>query len=409
MSDENPFEGELMDIEPPRDVVKRAPTSLQKLTQLGEEAVERVMRRYPHFGEEYRRGSPKPPEKKEYQSIIWGLLREQKPKYTESDFQDYVLAMMNQEREGPAKVRGIVTGALLHLLTVRNRRQGKRTRVHLNGHGGRMDYLCMQAGAVDELIIENFRGKEIASGFTLTHPGSVVVCRNVRDGQNVGFSSKGIETCLFDDVEGNAGVGMEGSTILFNRCIRGKDMGGIGSSSTGDLVVFSGCTDSDDGIGRYINQAEPFGGLLLFSGVEGKNMGGNASAQHLVMKNVRGDYAAKGIRSARYMMLDGVDGNYAAAIEENFLGRKNEACLLLRNVRGIPAVESVSRFADDPAAQREAEMVYERSRPDIDTILALCGRIQETPTEGLVALAREIHVRGQEYKKRHLIEGYLPR
>lgn len=60
-------------------------------------------------------------------------------------------------------ILGIFTGCLLTLLTEYNRREKKRTRVVIDGHGRGFDHLFSCARYVDELVLKNLKGSRICS------------------------------------------------------------------------------------------------------------------------------------------------------------------------------------------------------------------------------------------------------
>src|SRR3990167_504206 len=77
----------------------------------------------------------------------------------------YISAKANSDydTEIQQEVLGMYTGALLQLLTKRNKEQGKPAIFHFNGRGNRFDYLFYFAKFIDDIIIENFTGKYICS------------------------------------------------------------------------------------------------------------------------------------------------------------------------------------------------------------------------------------------------------
>ena len=82
--------------------------------------------------------------------------------FTELDLETFVLAKPNQDYSvRVSKVIGFYTSALLSILTKRNSKKGKRTKLRIDGSGLTSDCLLHYAGHVDELILENFSGGNI--------------------------------------------------------------------------------------------------------------------------------------------------------------------------------------------------------------------------------------------------------
>ncbi|MBT5022877.1 hypothetical protein HOK51_07645 [Candidatus Woesearchaeota archaeon] len=85
-------------------------------------------------------------------------------KFDIADLTSFVHARSNSDGfENELVVLGLYSGALLSLLTKRNILLNKKTRVHINGEGNNFPYLFNYAQYVDEIIVENFKGKEVCS------------------------------------------------------------------------------------------------------------------------------------------------------------------------------------------------------------------------------------------------------
>src|SRR3989338_1327908 len=157
--------GALTGIEEARDAQVRNQTTLDKLIEVCEYVITKYISEF---------NAPKlvPYKSSEFQNQlyikIYKEIKEQKLKeveFTEKDLQQYISAKANSDydTEIQQEVLGMYTGALLQLLTKRNKEQGKPAIFHFNGRGNRFDYLFYFAKFIDDIIIENFTGKYICS------------------------------------------------------------------------------------------------------------------------------------------------------------------------------------------------------------------------------------------------------
>ncbi|MBS3121970.1 hypothetical protein J4434_03755 [Candidatus Woesearchaeota archaeon] len=91
--------------------------------------------------------------------------------FNEGDIASLVLAEANNEYSVNEKlVLGVYTGCLASLLTERNRKEGKRTRIHIDGKDNIFHFLFLFARDVDDIIVENLKGSWIC-GYIASHNG----------------------------------------------------------------------------------------------------------------------------------------------------------------------------------------------------------------------------------------------
>ncbi len=113
---------------------------------------------------------------------------------------------------------GLYTGCLLQLLTERNRAAGLPTSFYFNGEGERFDYLFNHAKNVDEIIVDNFRGKQLCS-YIASFGGNVnkIMLTNC-DGF---YSNSGEKIASYD---GRAGyiIGINNSRCEFKSCVQNE-------------------------------------------------------------------------------------------------------------------------------------------------------------------------------------------
>ena len=149
--------------------------------------------------------------------------------FSDSVLQEFILRVdsENLSRRGE-RILGSYSGCLLEFLTEKNKLTGKRTRVYINGIGKKFNYLFWRAKHIDELIVDNFEGRDICARIA-EYDGSanaVIVCNSI--GGNI-----------LDYVgHGRAKVGLVAS---INNIVKGSDCGGVGSdgSQTGLIALIN--------------------------------------------------------------------------------------------------------------------------------------------------------------------------
>ncbi|MBT5022793.1 hypothetical protein HOK51_07875 [Candidatus Woesearchaeota archaeon] len=82
--------------------------------------------------------------------------------FTESDLESFVKLKSDECSDHiTKKVVGFYTSALLRVLSKRNHAKGKKTKLRIDGRNSTFDYLFYWGGQVDELVLENFSGRDI--------------------------------------------------------------------------------------------------------------------------------------------------------------------------------------------------------------------------------------------------------
>jgi hypothetical protein len=89
----------------------------------------------------------------EYYNKIYADLQAENIPFTQNDLINFIHACSNGDSSVPL---GLFTGCMLHDLTFRNKDVGKRTKMHIDGHGNRFDFLFLHCRQIDELVVENF-------------------------------------------------------------------------------------------------------------------------------------------------------------------------------------------------------------------------------------------------------------
>lgn len=149
-----------------REIKERESTSLEKLLEIGKKIVRKYAVKLPahfqRFYDEFKLDKLDEPYEDIYQEL---KCRELKGiDFSKTDLQNLVLSFVNNNSDNyEAIILGLYTGNLLHMLTQRNKEQGKRTNIYINGYGNRFDYLFFYAKVGNNLIVENFKGNWICA------------------------------------------------------------------------------------------------------------------------------------------------------------------------------------------------------------------------------------------------------
>lgn len=198
-----------------------------------------------------------------YKELKHDLLRDFE--FDEEDLRSFVYAAHTNEYNGQERiVLGAYSGCLLHLLTERNKSKGHGTRFYIDGKGIKFPGLFSFAKEVDELIIENFKGRQICS-YLASNIGSVnlVIGRNI-EGENA-FSSIAADKGRASIV---AGINIKGDGALLNIGKHGltglvlgsgiegkKSLSSVGEHGVAGIIVGNDITGEYpfDGTGNYGN------------------------------------------------------------------------------------------------------------------------------------------------------------
>ncbi|MBS3121971.1 hypothetical protein J4434_03760 [Candidatus Woesearchaeota archaeon] len=174
--------------------------------------------------------------------------------FTGDDLIYFISAKANNDYGEPGSFAlGLFTGCLLHLLTIRNRAQGRRTRFYINGQGNKFDYLFCGAREVDELIVDNFNGSHLCThvGSFNGHVDYVVIMNSSgeRLGSNIGSDHGEINNVIFINTNGESTALCIGSPFDSNKTkIRKNQIGNvIIVNNYGEDVAWS------VGFGSYVN------------------------------------------------------------------------------------------------------------------------------------------------------------
>lgn len=98
----------------------------------------------------------------EVYQAMYKKIEKKLPEYNEKDLTSLIFTKANNEHDKKESTAlGLYTGILLHILTKRNQKKGKKTQFYINGKGNKFDYLFYFAKEVDELTIESFTGDNI--------------------------------------------------------------------------------------------------------------------------------------------------------------------------------------------------------------------------------------------------------
>lgn len=129
--------------------------------------------------------------------------------FNKEDIKDLIFAKVNNDYNVyETQVLGAYTGCLLNLLTERNQKDGKRTKLYINGHGNRFDYLFFRTTNIDELIINNFVGDWIGSHAGETGKINFLCGLNIDGDQTFLYAGNDCKTNFI------GGINLKGNNIL---------------------------------------------------------------------------------------------------------------------------------------------------------------------------------------------------
>lgn len=206
--------GNLKEIDDARDVHVRKQTTLEHLIVIGEELKTRfqsLVNNSSNFSLIYDNVYTPA-----YDTAL-GLLAN--VSFQEDDIKEYVFSNLNRDDAISEKmILGMYTGFLLDILTRRNKSKdnakGKRTRIYINGHGSRFDYLFFFAKTIDELIVDNFRGDSICSfiGSYYGRTNSIALLNIIGDGtaSNIASNHGKVEQVISINNNGKGLIGCGG-------------------------------------------------------------------------------------------------------------------------------------------------------------------------------------------------------
>ncbi len=159
------------------------------------------------------------------------------PDYTEQDLQSLLLAKANNNYpDKEAKVLGMYTGVLLHVLTERVEKEGKKAVFTFDLHGSQFNYLFYFAKRAGEVTVKNVKGN-YACSFLASYDGTAE--KVVLEG-NEGKDA----ACWAGSTNGNVGTlviqGNKGDAAAYRA---GNDNGNVGTlvihGNKGDWAAYS--------------------------------------------------------------------------------------------------------------------------------------------------------------------------
>ncbi|MBT5022032.1 hypothetical protein HOK51_07770 [Candidatus Woesearchaeota archaeon] len=145
----------------PKGVKVKDSSKLEKLIEIGNS----IMTRFVDSCSEYSRNEDSRLHPEIVKILKTELLSEFE--FNTDDLISFVHAKSGVEgSETELKILGFYSGALLSMLTEKNIWLNQKTRVHINGEGNSFPYLFSYAQYIDEIIIENFKGKQVCNNIS---------------------------------------------------------------------------------------------------------------------------------------------------------------------------------------------------------------------------------------------------
>jgi len=253
-----PLFPKLLGIQKHREVVERPQTSLEKLLDIEVE----ITRRYAaELQGKYVWDS-----RREYDMLVKELQeRTAQLPYTARDLEDLVHAKINTDYNDSRQMAlGLFSGALLDILTQRNRREGKETTVKVNGNDGKFNYLFAYARNADSIDVENFEGDYVC--FRLGSFGGEVkkaAAKNIKGNWTLagaGINKGSVKTITAHDITGDFTLWSAGSYEGSVKTITAYDI-------TGNWTLWGAGSNGSVGSIKYRNLK----GTEVLSGVVSKS------------------------------------------------------------------------------------------------------------------------------------------
>lgn len=147
----------------------------------------------------------------ELYETVYHQMKESLPDFNEDDLTNFVLEKADgRYHPKAAKILGLYSGCLLHILAERNNEKDKKTCIYIDGKNKKFDHLFNLARKVDCLILENFKGECVGS-YVGTYKGKagVVIGKNIEGDtalENLGSDEGCIDLAM--------GINIKGGTAL---------------------------------------------------------------------------------------------------------------------------------------------------------------------------------------------------
>ena len=306
--------------------------------------------------------------------------------FDEKDLEQFVRINMDSDSERNLEThKGRFTAVLLDLLIERNREKGKETKIHINGEGGRFNYLFYQAKKVDQLIVENVSGDHICQHLGADGNANLVVLIN-NNSENLACSAGSlgaVNTLLaIDNSAGELGgdIAREGKLNLAV-CV-GNTAGSIARNAGAKHGRINMMLVADN-VSGCILENHPFGSVVYK--VEGNRSYSKVSEVRNLSADMRFGFVqnCKGLRSlcagyqseARILVIDGCLGlQYRSSLENQYR-----------------FVSKLVLHQGEDSLSREGPVVYRGDRVSQE-YLAVVGQYK---ADKILALARTIK-KGQD-------------
>lgn len=247
VGDDRPFEG-LEGIEPPREVTKRDPTTLETVLALEEEM------RGPLA--EIFRDEKKGVDTLDYDSTVRDRYSEELKSrlkdvpVTVDVLIEFISTHTLYSLDEPERMaRGMFSGMLLSHVTERNAQERQPTVMRIDGHGGSFPYLFAYAKIINDLTVENMSGEKILyMAASLGGRAKKITARNIQGnccGEGCASNGGRVGMVVFQNITGNntalalSNMGGKVDTVIFSG-IRGRIGDAIAYDERIKLVYIEG-------------------------------------------------------------------------------------------------------------------------------------------------------------------------
>lgn len=349
----------LENIEPSRDVHVRLISTLEKLTELENDI---VGKHTPLNGSN--------PTHSDYDIIHWNTLKRiEGIDFDSDDIAQFIFSVSYKDDDVfSSQLLGMFTGALVHILTERNQRHGKRTKLYFNGNGITFNYLFFHAEVIDELVVENFNGDYICANVAYA---SKLPSYPTQD------NTRNTSTIIDDNyLEGK--ISIQDNTRNTRVCC-------ININGYGTLTMAGRNSDVNQIIGIDIN------GNLSFWGCGSNGYVGQLIVVNMVGDNNLNDVGEKGIIN---------DAILVDIKDKNALNREYKKRNFSKFNRLIyDNVECISGNVRDENV-RDGELIHrETPTPEQKRMIELTKSMQGKPYHEVLAIADELYALRPEVPK----------